>query len=73
MLMKDKIMFDHYIKINPPLVKDTGNISRESCKSGKQTSAHVRNCIQDLQVSREIFPIFPTTGTLRYTKGPMVL
>ena len=25
------------IEINPPLVKNTGNISRESCKSGTQS------------------------------------
>ena len=47
-----------YIEINPPLVENTGNISRGSCKSGKQTSAHARVCLQDLQVSREIFPVF---------------
>ena len=57
MLMKDKIMFDRYIKINPPLVKDRGNISREICKSGKQRSAHV-GVLQDLQGSREYFQHF---------------
>ena len=55
-----------YTEINPPLFKNTGNISRESCKSGKQTSAHARVCLQDLQVSREIFPVFLTKGRLIY-------
>ena len=55
-----------YIEINPPLVNNTGNISLGSCKSGKQTSAHVRVCLQDLQVSREIFPVFLTKGRLIY-------
>ena len=57
---------DDYIEINPPLVKNTGNISRGSCKSGKQTSAHARVCLQDLQVPREIFPVFLTKGRLIY-------
>ena len=56
----------HYIEINPPLVKNTGNISRGSCKSGKQKSAHARVCLQDLQVPREIFPVFLTKGRLIY-------
>ena len=47
-----------YIEINSPFVKKTGNISRGSCKSGKQTSALARVCLQDLQVLREIFPVF---------------
>ena len=55
-----------YIEINPPLVKNTANISRVSCKSGKQTSAHARVCLQDLQVPREIFPVFLTKGRLIY-------
>ena len=55
-----------YIEINPHLVKDTGNISRGSCKSGKQTSAHARVCLQDLQVPMEIFPVFLTKGRLIY-------
>ena len=33
------------IEINPPLVQNTGNIFRGSCKS----------CLQDLQVPREIY------------------
>ena len=41
----------HDIEINPPLVDETGNISRGSCKSGKQTSAHAQVCLQDLQVT----------------------
>ena len=44
---------EKYIEINPPLAKNTGNISRGSCKSGKPTSAHARVCLQDLQVPRE--------------------
>ena len=55
-----------YIEINSPLVKNTGNISRGSCKSGKQTSAHARVCLQDLQVPREIFLEFLTKGRLIY-------
>ena len=54
------------IEINPPLVKNAGNISRGSCKSGKQTSAHARVCLQDLQVPREKFPVFLTKGRLIY-------
>ena len=46
------------IKITPPLVDNTGNISRESCESDKQTSAQARVCLQDLQVSRYISPVF---------------
>ena len=45
-------------EINPPLVKNTGNIFQEDCKSGKQTSVHARVCLQDLQYSREIFLLF---------------
>ena len=45
---------------------DIGNISRESCKSCKQTSAHARVCLQDLQVPREIFPVFLIKGRLIY-------
>ena len=56
----------NFIMINPPLVENTGNISRGSCKSCKQTSAHVRVCLQDLQVPREIFPVFLTQGRLVY-------
>ena len=37
-----------------------------SCKSGKQTSAHARVCLQDLQVPREIFPVFLMKGRLIY-------
>ena len=55
-----------YLEINPPLVKNTGNISRGSCKSFKQTSAHARVCLHDLQVQREIVPVFLTTGRLIY-------
>ena len=47
-----------YIEINPPLVKNTGNISQEIYKSGKQTSVHAQVCLQDLQDSREIFAVF---------------
>ena len=57
---------EHYIEINPPLVKNTGNISRGSCKSDKQTSAHARVCLQDLQVPREMFPVFFIKGGLIY-------
>ena len=53
-----KELYLYLIEINPPLVKYTGNISRGSCKSGKQTSAHARVCLQDLQVPREIFLYF---------------
>ena len=56
----------HYIEINPPLVKNTGHISRESCKSGKQTSADARVCLPDLLVPREIFLVFLTKGRLIY-------
>ena len=38
-----------YIEINPPLVKNTGNISRGSCKSGKQTSACALVSLSDFQ------------------------
>ena len=55
-----------YIEINPSLVYRTGNISQESCKSSKQTSANARVCSYDLQVSREIFPIFETEHKLIY-------
>ena len=55
-----------YLEINPPLVNNTGNISVGSCKSGKETSAHVRVCLQDFQVPREIFPVFLTKGRLIY-------
>ena len=48
----------NYIEINPSLVENTGNIPRGSCKSCKQTSAHARVCLQDLQVPREICPVF---------------
>ena len=48
------------------MVKNTGNISRGSCKSGKQTSAHARVCLQDLQVPREIFPVFLTKRRFIY-------
>ena len=37
-----------------------GNISQESCKPSKQTSANARVCLYDLQVSREILSIFKT-------------
>ena len=40
------------------LVENTGG----SCKLCKQTSAHARVCLQDLQVPREIFPVFSTQG-----------
>ena len=50
------------IEINPPLDKNTGNISREDCKSGIQTSAHARVCLQDLQDSREIFLVILAKG-----------
>ena len=46
------------IEINPPLIKTTGDISREDCKSSKQTSAHAQVCLQDLQDSRETFLVF---------------
>ena len=36
------------------------------CKSGKQTSAHARVSLQDLQVPREIFPVFFAKGRLIY-------
>ena len=52
------------IEINPPLVKNTGNIPRGSGKSGKQTSVHARVCLPDLQISREIFQVFFTKGRL---------
>ena len=55
-----------YIEINPSLVENTGNISRGSCKSCKQTSAHARVCLQVLQLRREIFPVFLTKGRLIY-------
>ena len=48
------------------MVENTVNISRGSCKSCKQTSAHARVCLQDLQVPREIFPVFLTQGRLIY-------
>ena len=35
-------------------------------QSGKQTSAHAGVCFQDLQVPREIFPVFLTKGRLIY-------
>ena len=54
----------HCIEIIPPLVENPGNISRGSCKSCKQTSAHARVSLQDLQVPREIFPVFLTQGRL---------
>ena len=57
---------EQYIEINPPLVKNTGNISRGRCKSGKQTSAHARVCLQDLQVPMELFQIILTKGRLIY-------
>ena len=53
-----KFSTDKKIEINPPLVENTGNISRGSCKSCKQTSAHAQVCLQDLQVPREFFPVF---------------
>ena len=43
-----------------------GNIFRESCKSVKQTSANAQVCLYDLQVSKEIFPIFEAKDTLIY-------
>ena len=44
-------------------VKNTGNISLETCKSGKQTCACALVCLPDLQLSREIFPVFlPKVG-----------
>ena len=43
-----------------------GNISQESCKSSKQMSANASVCLYDLQVSREIFPIFYTKDTFIY-------
>ena len=52
------------MEINPPLVRNKGTISRECCKSDKQTGAHVRVCLQDLKVSRERFPVFLTKGRL---------
>ena len=55
-----------YIEINPPLVENTGNISRGSCKLCKHTSAHARICLPDLQVPREIFSVFLTQGRLIY-------
>ena len=48
------------------MVKNTGNISRGGCESGKQTSAQARVCLQDLQVPREILPVFLTNGRLIY-------
>ena len=54
------------MEINPPLGKNTENISRGSCKSGKQTSGHARVCLQDFQVPREIFPVFITKGRFIY-------
>ena len=32
----DKAQIDSIIEINPPLVENTGNISQDYCKSGKQ-------------------------------------
>ena len=58
--------YNKKIEINQHLVKNTGNISRGSCKSGKQTSAHARVCVQDLQDPREIVPVFLTKGRLIY-------
>ena len=54
------------IKINPSWVENTGNIAQGSGKSCKQTNAHLRVCLQDLQVLREIFPVFLTQGRLIY-------
>ena len=42
------------------------NISHEACKISKQMSANVRVCLYDLQVLREIFPIFLTKDTVIY-------
>ena len=55
------------VEINPPLIKNIGNISRGSCKSSKQMSAHARVCLLDLQVPREFFPAFLIKGRLIYS------
>ena len=46
-------------------------IPRESCKSGKQTSAHVQICLQDFQVSREMFLFFKKRKIILYTNRVM--
>ena len=55
----------HFKEINPPVVK-IQELFPESSKSGKETSAHAQVCLQDLQVSREIFLVlvFLTTGRI---------
>ena len=47
-----------------PFVKNTRNISLETCKSCKQTHVCALVCLPDLQVSWEIFPVFLIKGGL---------
>ena len=55
------LFYVDYIEINPSVVKNNGNISRESCKSNKQMSANAQIYLYDLQVSLEIFIIVYNT------------
>ena len=52
--------------MNLHLVKNTGNISLETFKSCKQTLACALVCLLDLQLAREIFPVFLTKGGVIY-------
>ena len=62
--LKTDIFVNVIYNFNLPLVKNTGNISLGTCKSCKQTRACALVCLPDLQLPREIFPVFLTKGRL---------